>query len=295
MVDQDRPSSRKAKTLPLINFRPDTILAQSLGGVLNLQKVECAVPPQVWGQAIRPAALKLFKTIIFPDPKHILHEVTGHTWIHQARNVFRASGATDVAFLGAAGDFMFEIAAGLDIAAYQFFIASVVLEFGIEWVSAAYKMAGCIHDPNEVTLSAKDPIGSIVASGEPQVPFSWHETAPSPGAFTSPGFILPAGWTASTGLACNNVQWFGPFSNVTYKLIDTFDGKVLAQGSSSNGSALGTGAAVVQGHAPAQPVTRTVQWQAFSGPTIWKPGNPPIYSEIGVSGGRYYHNLHAPR
>jgi hypothetical protein len=134
------PNNDPTITIPKVDW--------NIGFFLRIKVFPCSGNPFVAVETVGGALLKAFISFEGPDPKHILHKLSGRSSLKGIRMLFEEAEVLEPE-VGDAIDqltkWVWKIDAGIDEGVWWLFILSLVDEFFIDWSSAFYRMNGCLE------------------------------------------------------------------------------------------------------------------------------------------------------
>jgi hypothetical protein len=168
-----------------------------VGKIHSVLMVPCAAPPQIWVKAMAPALLTAFITLIPAGWKNDIKMATGKSWLKHLRIYVRDADIVTPSFYDGALETMFELAEWADKSVWYMFLASVTLDFLLDWTSLVWEMAGCAEHDDNLIVSGDQPNGNIPLVGEWMQGPEWNQTFPTYGAPQASSYLLGAYGTGS--------------------------------------------------------------------------------------------------
>lgn len=249
--------------MAIINMQPQNMVLNPVGKVLSIVQNPCAVPPNIWAKTLGPAVLAVAKGNALPTWKTTAKAIAGGSWIKAVKIVPELVEISTPSLSNTVFEAVFATAEWAESASYYFWLASLGADLALNWVSAAYKMQGCIKPPYQDGVYGKDPIGVISFDGKPQPLFTWHETYPNPPQILGTSLDIDSNTEWSSYCNFNPAPFFGPLEAIPFRCWDTLSGEVFYEGSSTNSDLFGLNSGLGQtGRVPPINRHRIIEWQA---------------------------------
>lgn len=184
-------------------------LYRTVGHERNIVKrvlaLPCSLPVEIYVEALFPAALKAFYSILSPDPKEIFHKTSGKSFVCSISTSIKDGTQMPGDNEGSTTRFIYRNVALYDIATWWFFIADVIGDGLINYTSTIYNVRECNAKNNPNYGSGGLWGGAIHTNGGwGQIDFAF--SAPSKFAPVSPSGVIVApgrGWTIAASLKFN--------------------------------------------------------------------------------------------
>lgn len=216
--------------------------------IKSLYFADCQPTPQMYVDTFKPTALKMFFSALTPSLKIDVDLATGKSWVKNARRLLTDGVEADGIGEYLGYSFAFDLAAAVDTVAFYAFWIAVAAEFGIEWASAAERLAGCDPDPNRNYRRYRGAIGAWEDTGIWGPALLHHCVAPPQhaGAFEDPEFSVGPGDTWSSAMNLDPSPIFGGFIPFQIRLRNETTNEVLGEARQDGTSAFGGQQAILQ-------------------------------------------------
>jgi hypothetical protein len=160
----------------------------------------CAPSFQVLAEAVVPAALKAFWTIVDPNYKEIIRWTTGKSWLCNVKAAAHelTKGEPEGESLGLR--FAFTLSEVVDYASWYLFLADVAGEFFINWSTQVMKMTNCHLQPGTRRGYSSTPYHVAATNGEWSEPWDFFYGAPDfPIGVPTNVDLYPGDWCTFSG------------------------------------------------------------------------------------------------
>jgi hypothetical protein len=162
----------------------------------------CSLPVEIYVEALFPAALKAFYSILSPDPKEVYHKTGGKSFVCSVGQNFMDAEGIPGDNAGSTTRFIYKSVALYDLATWWFFLADVVADGLLDYSSQIYNAREC-QDKHSTHYGSGGLWGGAIHTngGWGQIDFAF--SPPSQFAPVSPcGVIVAPGRTGIVACSC---------------------------------------------------------------------------------------------
>lgn len=188
---------------------PNPYDLNNIGKLFYAIFVGCPLPPQVWLKAAGVAALKVFTTNVDPVWKQDVKVVTGKTWLKHLTQRLEKIQPGLPAFTDGLTNALHFTAEVADKTTFWIWIASMLSDFLVRWMTLALRRAGCLDGQKSCVTTGSNPTGVFFASGSWNLGPVFREDFPTPGLNIPPIVFCPANSSLNIGVACVFVKFGG--------------------------------------------------------------------------------------
>jgi hypothetical protein len=218
--------------------------SKNINTIVRLTQEPCQVPPLIWATSLFPAALKAVLSYVELDRANILKARIGRPGVHGIGKLLPKLPVEDPTFQDGLGNALWEATGKWDEVGNFFFIAELGTGVVAEWMSTAYRRAGCLGNTWTAQYSAlNDTFGgpANVWSG-----LGFPNTVRDPNHIAAPGnqMSIPPTYEGQGSVAVQFVDYF-TFQPVDGVEVEIWDQHGETVGSSQR-SISGNGGIIIQ-------------------------------------------------
>ena len=139
-------------TSPLFNINKPSVripsplanpLITRMNRIVKTFEFPCNPPFRIWMQTLPEALAQMFIDFESPDAKHLFKKVFGHSWLCEAKQVFKRAVPLGDGLLAGAGDLLFTEIEIAESVVFWYWAAGVALDGALNWSTLARKASTC--------------------------------------------------------------------------------------------------------------------------------------------------------